>query len=466
MKPLYLAIATALVAASCSQNDNPLVSTSTPATGTVKGRILDQEYSGKFRAQVVIYGTNITAFTDPDGFFTLFNVPEGTYYLSVPDSVIQIDVCPGDTLILSEIIIEDSVIAPASTDSVSVTLEFDTILFVDTLADNSPVEIDSIPIGTTTQNNAVSAPDSFSITDLIIYDASTNNILQEIADASDESIIFAESDSIYLRFLLLKNTAGGNHSPAQESVSICWNDSIIYNDEPLKGRGLTRAVARTGIDTFTIMVDSRIQARFQILDSAHIEYANTNFLLITTGRSPLVKSQSHTSSYFAVIETDTFWIKDKEYDSIDWDLYLINDSEHDTCKWSNRNPDWGTPGLGVDNPVFSGDSYELNYSCDSAQNIAYLTDQIKATDLAPGTYSIYVRFHDGPGDSLTALPTINIGAGLTSYSKQLKNLYSFSPRRPMVRGETWYAGKIIFPDKRYDPTEHRIIPSSFGMEAD
>ena len=48
-------------------------------TGTVSGRVVDQDGAPVIAATILIVGTRLGAYTDADGKFAILNVPAGTY---------------------------------------------------------------------------------------------------------------------------------------------------------------------------------------------------------------------------------------------------------------------------------------------------------------------------------------------------------------------------------------------------
>ncbi len=70
-------------------------------TGSVQGVVVD-ENGQPFHGEIYILGTNITAFTDSNGFFRVNGVPAGKQYLIVADQRVghefQIAVLPGEGL--------------------------------------------------------------------------------------------------------------------------------------------------------------------------------------------------------------------------------------------------------------------------------------------------------------------------------------------------------------------------------
>jgi hypothetical protein len=160
--------------------------------------------------------------------------------------------------------------------------------------------------------------------------------------------------------------------------------------------------------------------------------------------------------------SDSFWVSYDRYGPIDWDLYLVDESTGDTCYWHNRNPDWGVENVSDDDPLFVGDSWGFGYEAEGRGDL-FSGDRVSIHDAAQGSYVVYVRYFDGPTDSASAMPRLSIELGMEPDDSMVGRYYQNSPDRPLLKGEVWYAGRVSFPDGRYDPRDQRIISPWEGV---
>jgi hypothetical protein len=398
----------------CACFDSPVQQTTN--VGIIKGRVVTSDGYGVPDQLLIIYGTNFMAFTDSTGNYSFYNVPAGTYRISAAyngDSVANAvaEVFAGETALPADIIIT----AFTSDFTGSVTYAIDGIFFCDA---------------------SLRAP-MFSEN----YLGFTN-------------ILPYTPDSIYLEFSIYSYPGGTVTSakgpPLERAIQIKQNHTLVYSAVPLKGRVHTHNLSFSGSDTFSITADSVLVRRFVIMDSAHFVPAaiTENRLFITIAPAAIYKSSS---GMFFTVQNDTFRVQYEREDSLDWDLFLVNDSTGDTCSWRNQNPDWGEQLTSADNPKFSGDGFTYAYNDpDSSMKVFYIPDQIYAVTMASGTYSVYVRYFDGPASCDSATPVLSIELGLTSGSK-IVNFLQSSPVQPLKKGDVWYAGKISIPAFEYAP---------------
>jgi len=235
----------------------------------------------------------------------------------------------------------------------------------------------------------------------------------------------------------------------------------IFNAVPDdKGRVRTAGLAFGGCDTFVVAVDSIPLGSFTVSDSFHyqmqldqmkLRVKSRLFLAVapTTIRQVTISRMYGTNSSFFVVQQDTFQASYAMTDSFDYDLYLVNDSTRDTCFWHKTNPDWGVPKDSIDNPKFSGDRIYNTDVSDSVVHNLYFPAAISCNAIANGTYSVYVRYYDGPASCDSATPKISMELGLQG--NRIINFIQYSPPRPLAKGEVWYAGKINFPSFGFTP---------------
>jgi hypothetical protein len=151
---------------------------------------------------------------------------------------------------------------------------------------------------------------------------------------------------------------------------------------------------------------------------------------------------------------------------IDWDVLLVNTAAHDTCSWRNRNPDWGIAAASIDNPLFRGDEVSMfGPEYWTFTQTRYFGDEsIEILELPEGSYTMLVRFADGPVDSTRAMPQLDVRLGTLSADGRTSAHYVLKPLETIGVGETWVAGKIDSPAMTVDPLGNRIdtIPSAGG----
>jgi hypothetical protein len=207
----------------------------------------------------------------------------------------------------------------------------------------------------------------------------------------------------------------------------------------------------TGIDTFLVKVGGDTAYRFCIVSSNAV--ANT-YINITTGRARLDTFTSYVNQFYVDSNSkhEFITVSNTNGDSVDFDIYFVNDQRHDTCYWHNKNPSWSDHGDTNNNPVFSGDYY---YVWNAAP---YYSDNITCTSLQDGSYSLYVKYNDRNRDVISNLPNLLIQVGRSPNIAKLDELYQVEPPAIFKKGDTWYAGKLTFPQKALDTTGAGIVP--------
>ncbi|MBD3421954.1 MAG: hypothetical protein GF398_17725 [Chitinivibrionales bacterium] len=452
-----------------------------PTTGTINGYIRSFDGSGLKNELVVIYGTNFWALTDSSGHFRFYHIPEGNYSLAVGDTAIAVFIAAGDTVALPSIYFNLSQPAPVETVTVDTVINQhltvsrrDTIIlqdaavirdtiatiitdtFVTTITDTIVTTITDTIVDTIAliDSNHI---DSIELDDFGIYDGLSGKLLKNLDNIDNAAVYFMNSDSISLRFTVVKQSGDPHISalPLEVPVELKWNGVTLYDAPASKGRVHTALIARSSLDTISIRINGKEFTSFHILDSIYIDSVNRNFLYLTTGDTPLLRQRYGATPYFAVFAGDTFWIDDANSDSIDWDIFIVNQND-DTCSWRHSNPDWGIAGQQHDDPAFSGDSYQSS----TTSGITYDADKIQAQDLPNGAYKVYVRFNDGPASIAQAVPQLSIGIGLFSANNRLHQFYTLEPEVALKKGYLWYAGTLSMPEHSFDPSSQHIIPAN------
>ena len=405
-----------LIFGSCIQSTTPV------ETGAISGRVVYPNSNGIANVSLIIYGTNFSAITDTGGHFCFYNVPAGTYKI-----------------------------------------------FKESISDTTPVSA-TVVAGKTTVlpdmirpwNPGLSLQQTTYIVMFNVFDASSKQLLFQATSLSGMTDILYHADSVFFEFSL--NSGWGY--PTQQNlslnnISILQNGVLRYDSLPEKWRVHTKNFGLNGIDTFFIQQDSTLLQTIRLLDSTYVAKKVFNKLHITVAPA-LISKDAYFNRYY-IVNSDTFGISYNTSAKIDWDIFLVNDSISDTCYWKKPHPDWGQPFSSEDDPKFTGDWYgQESYDSRTINTaIIYQPDEIQSNNFANGTYSIYVRYFDGPTDSITATPVLSIELGTPLWSGQ--DLYSYgiktqvlhfwqsSPGAPLKKGQVWYAGKIKIPEMKYEP---------------
>lgn len=383
-------------------------------TGTIKGRIMDADSNGLFSQFVFIYGTSFFSSTDSTGTFIIYNVPEGSYGLSFdlpgPDSTILVQVHRGVTTDIGNV-----------------------FMIANNYAYYGEYDLESF---------MVTSQDS-----LLYYDGSIY---------PGESIFLdLSTDSIRLSFTAMGYSA--EEELRNVSVRILHRGAAIYDSLPPKGRVRTGLIHFAGNDTLTVILDDK--ARFIFYRINNLEYSNSHYVILTTGTARLNTCLTgYCGSHYIKINSTSYSISYNSYEALDWDIYFVNDSTLDTCFWGNPSPDWGKAGNTIDDPSFYGD-YVSTSDYTGQTRTSFRSDEITANRLASGAYSIYVRFFDGPDSVLAALPILNIELGDEDVPL-LDQFYQRNPDTLVRRGETWFAGRILLPERIFVPNTLPPAPAA------
>jgi len=234
-----------------------------------------------------------------------------------------------------------------------------------------------------------------------------------------------------------------DRTPVYRSVEVFHNGQPIYGDIPERGLVVTGELLPAGVDTFEIVVDGILCHRHCLLDTAKLCLVVASYVHITTGPTRIIFADYMAASDDHVtIGSRTYAIQYADTERIDWDVYLVNDRSGDTCSWATPTPEWGRAGLEHDNPLFSGDS--------AVDTAGWRPDHIRAADLAPGEYSVLVRYVQGLVDS-AALPQLNIAVGRSRRFPIVCKYYQISAPSPLARGDLWDAGQIMLPQRTFVP---------------
>jgi hypothetical protein len=419
-----LTIAALCLYIGCSIGTNPVVSSDkTVSNGEITGTIINSSGIAQPHKQIVLYGTNFSAYTDSTGHYRFYNINEGEYELGFGDTSFRVSVHPGSI----------TRIPPLVTKTITPRIEIET--------DN----------------------DSIIISEVRIFDSNRGRIIKAFRYGDYDEIIYTDAEGVEIQFLVsvLENTSDGYAYTLDETpVRIERNGERIYETTPPKGRVRTDPFFRSGRDTMSIYVENVLYRRFCIFDSSLYSESRPNYLFITSGATVLEKDRYFSDNLFVIMSADTFWINRKRHESIDWDIYFVDFATNDTCSYFNDRPDRGVQGYHLDDPVFSGNMYKYSRSVDNTERQLFEADCIEVESCASGSYGILVHFYDGPQDSTEAIPHITIGIGRSNKTGEIDKLYTIAPDESLKKGEWWYAGKIDLPAQRFDPREQRLLASS------
>ncbi|MDD5674860.1 MAG: hypothetical protein PHC61_11890 [Chitinivibrionales bacterium] len=397
------------------------VQSTTPETGTLKGRVVTPGNYGLPYHFLLIYGTNFIATTDSLGYYCFYDMPRGHYIITDLGYIsIAADVVAGDTVRLPDLVINDG-------------------------------------------SNYLSG--LYAISNLAIYDAAAdtfliNSLAADYYSVSSNSytnnyyVYFLKADSITLQFVIQDPSCSYSDCPLIiKPTKIIHNGKIAYSAVPEKGRVRTNPIKLCGLDSFSVVVDSgTLVGTIVIMDSSSVQLAESSDRRLYLSVAP---TTIDASGYFPggrfIAAGDTFSVEFAAQDPIDWDLYFVNDSSGDTCYWYNPNPDWGTKLSSEDDPQFSGDGYRYGLDNSGMIERRYEPDNISCMNMADGTYSIYVKYFDGPPDSTAATPQLTVELGWYMNSGIIAGFFQDSPATPLHKGEVWNAGKIKIPQLEYVP---------------
>lgn len=400
----------------CTKDSPTQASPNLADVGTIKGRIVDS--TGTYPGIVLVgaRGTNIMAITDSNGYYVIYEVPAGTYTISVLTSSDQPEA--GVTVKANETATADDIVIRhyATSGSTYTGLSYFTLQ---------------------NQNRQ----------------AFPNLSLSSYASRKFVQMLFLEADSVYISFSVscYKYDSTGRQVMLDTIVTIARNNTVVYSKLTEKGRVATDKIDLTGIDTFLVKVGGDTAYRFCIVSSSAVP--NT-YINITTGRARLDTFMNYVNQFYVDSNSkhEFITLSNTTGDSVDFDIYFVNDQKHDTCYWRNKNPAWSDHRDTNNNPVFSGDYY---YVWNTAP---YYSDIITCTSLQDGSYSLYVKYTDKNRDVISYLPNLLIQIGRSPNISKLDELYQLAPPATFKKGDVWYAGKLTFPQKALDTTGAGIVP--------
>jgi hypothetical protein len=199
--------------------DSPTQATPTLAdAGTIKGRIVDSTGGYLGIILVGVRGTNIMAITDSSGYYMMYEVPAGTYTISVLTSSDQpeagVTVKANETAFVDDIVIRHY---GTSTGSTSMSLNYFTLQ---------------------NQNRQ----------------AFPNVSLSSYASKKFVQMLFLQADSVYISFSVncYRYDSTGRQVMLDTIVTIARNNAVVYSKLTEKNRVATDKIDLTGIDTFLV----------------------------------------------------------------------------------------------------------------------------------------------------------------------------------------------------------------------
>lgn len=368
--------------------------------GTIQGRVIDWHDIGVPEFGLHIPGTNFSAITDSAGRYTIFNVPAGDYTLTTDfgNQKVIVNVTDGRTVIVPDIKL--------------VAFEF--------------------PIN------------PYFLDQFYFVHLDSAHLNQKDNVYFDKQVMFVgiAADSVAIEFQVI---VAGNGNPVAKTTTIFQNRTRIYEAVPPKGRVRTGTIVLNNADTLDFYVAGELVQEIIIYppDSNIIPR-----LSLSVAPAKITGWIDGTNKPFFVLGWDTLFPSYSDSDNIDWDLYLVNNALQDTCGWWNRMPDWGIKGNSDDDPVFDGDQVLPR---DPPRDTLYVPDFIQCPAMAPGLYSIYIRYNGGPKDSIQAKPSLSIELGSRNNNTEIMHFIQCTSAQPLKKGETWFAGTLEFPSMRYVP---------------
>jgi hypothetical protein len=374
--------------------------TDVPQGGTIQGRIIDWHDQGVPEFRLHISGTNFSAVTDSAGRYSIFNVPAGYYTITTDTGkhTMNVSVIDGQTVIVPDVKI---------------------------LANEYPITSYFL--------------DQFYF---VYLDSARMNQKDNIYLDNQVMYFGIAADSVALEFQVLM---AANSNPIATTTAIYQNRTRIYGAVPPKGRVRTGTIVLHNADTLDFYVAG------EFVQEIIIAPPDSNILprlSVSVAPAKITGWKYGTDKPFFVLGLDTLCPSYSDTDNIDWDLYLVNNALQDTCGWWNRSPDWGTIGYTDDDPIFGGDQVVLPVQ---PGDTLYVPDCIQCPAMAPGLYSIYIRYNDGPKDSIQAKPLLSIELGSRNNNSEIMHFIQCTSVQPLKKGETWFAGTLEFPSMRYIP---------------
>jgi hypothetical protein len=255
----------------------------------------------------------------------------------------------------------------------------------------------------------------------------------------DTVVIHILADTVTLKFDVYQY-AGQDDIPAELNVVITLDNDVIYDSIPAKGRVYVPGIALNHREMFVLIIRDAAPGR------------TGTYLKLAVGDTAVGDGYYCMNGQDVMIQDSVYCLEFEEYDSVDWDLYLVNESTNDTCWWKNPFPDWGVPDFSDDDPRLWGDNLKVDTT-----EVVYCNEIIRCDFLKDGTYSVYIRYFDGPEGGTGAAPWLNVMLGQDSLNSYVKAYYTIAPIT-MQKGETMFAGTVKVPEKTFDASSQRILP--------
>jgi hypothetical protein len=189
------------------------------------------------------------------------------------------------------------------------------------------------------------------------------------------------------------------------------------------------------------------ESAFCICDSSPVTIPALNALVcITTGAATLSRLADTTmvTSAKIFINSDSLFFKYNRVSVIDWDVYVVAPSG-DTCYWGNRT---------INRTDLSMQLWDNHCWIDSTMvkpELRYTSDKLWLTKGMAGIYMVYVKYHDGPADSLSATPNVLVSLGTPPAGTPILSVYELQPSFPIDKGEVWLIGEIHIPEMTFQP---------------
>jgi hypothetical protein len=273
-------------------------------------------------------------------------------------------------------------------------------------------------------------------------------------------------DSITVRLRVQKEELCGATDTAFPSalrVMVRHNARILYDAIPKMGRVTCGPAYLTGSDTIRIIAGECCSRAFILADSVPSEiisggWLSTNKVLLTTSGWTVNTKEYVPESAVTVSfpgNEQIFYLHSTDTTSIDYDIYLVNDSLHDTCYWKNPSPRWHRNDSTYSYLKFFGDDWFMTEETpdNDIRRSRYIDDIIVAIGLSNGTYSIFVKYADGPWDSTLVTPSITVLLSYTSYMgihALPPVVHQYRARQPIKKDEFWFAGILRIPAMAFD----------------